>query len=231
MALESATYIDDLVDTNPTASDNVSQGDDHIRLLKSTIQASFPAITGAMTSTHTELNILDGATVSTAELNQVADLLAQVPTLETVQATTSGTEFDFTSIPSWVTKIDVLLDQVSLSGSDEVIVQLGDAGGIETTGYLARGGILSTGSQLAETTGYLCFAGGSASNAFEGICSIVNITGNVWVSNSVMSSSAGTPNLEICAGRKALSDTLTQLRVTRNGSNTFDAGQVNIRYT
>lgn len=69
MALESATYIDDLVDTNPAAGDNVSQGDDHIRLLKSTIQASFPAIAGAMTSTHTELNILDGATVSTAELN------------------------------------------------------------------------------------------------------------------------------------------------------------------
>ena len=59
MALETGTYIDDLVDTNPTAADDVSQGDDHIRLLKSTIQASFPNITGAMTATQDDLNQID----------------------------------------------------------------------------------------------------------------------------------------------------------------------------
>ena len=71
MALETGTYIDDLVATNPVATDDVSEGDDHVRLLKSTIQASFPNIAGAMTASHTELNILDGATVTTAELNQI----------------------------------------------------------------------------------------------------------------------------------------------------------------
>lgn len=64
MALESATYIDDLVDTNPTATDDVSQGDDHIRLLKSTIQASFPNITGAMTVSHTYLNNIEAGQVA-----------------------------------------------------------------------------------------------------------------------------------------------------------------------
>jgi hypothetical protein len=59
MALETGTYIDDLVSTNPTATDDVSQGDDHIRLLKSTIQASFPNITGAMTATQDDLNQID----------------------------------------------------------------------------------------------------------------------------------------------------------------------------
>jgi cytoskeletal protein CcmA (bactofilin family) len=56
MALESATYISDLVTTNPTSSDNVSDGDNHIRLLKSTVKTTFPNITGAVTSTHTAIN-------------------------------------------------------------------------------------------------------------------------------------------------------------------------------
>jgi hypothetical protein len=56
MALESATYISGLVATNPTSSDNVSDGDNHIRLLKSTIKASFPNITGALSSTHTAID-------------------------------------------------------------------------------------------------------------------------------------------------------------------------------
>jgi hypothetical protein len=60
--LESSTYISGLVTTNPTGSDDRAQGDDHIRLLKSTILNTFPNITGAVTPTHTELNYVDGVT-------------------------------------------------------------------------------------------------------------------------------------------------------------------------
>ena len=49
MALESGTYIKDLVSTNPPGTDSISQGDDHLRLIKSTIQASFPSNTNAPT--------------------------------------------------------------------------------------------------------------------------------------------------------------------------------------
>ena len=56
MALETATYIDDLVATNPTSGDNISQGDDHIRLIKSTLKSTFPNISGAVTPTHTQIN-------------------------------------------------------------------------------------------------------------------------------------------------------------------------------
>src|SRR6187455_2497417 len=59
MGLEAATYIHQLNPSNPVgAVDPKSQGDDHLRLLKSTIQASFPGIAGAMTRTHTELNAM-----------------------------------------------------------------------------------------------------------------------------------------------------------------------------
>lgn len=56
MALESSTYINGLVVTNPTSSDNISDGDNHIRLIKSTIKATFPNITGAVSGTHTAIN-------------------------------------------------------------------------------------------------------------------------------------------------------------------------------
>lgn len=56
MALESATYISDLNSSNPAASDAISTADDHLRLIKSTIKATFPNITGPMTRTQAQLN-------------------------------------------------------------------------------------------------------------------------------------------------------------------------------
>lgn len=69
MALESGTYINSLVATNPVATDGLAQADDHMRLMKSTIKATFPNITGAVTSDQSEINVLDGITSTTAELN------------------------------------------------------------------------------------------------------------------------------------------------------------------
>jgi microcystin-dependent protein len=47
MGLESATYIADLVDTNPAGSDLKSQGDNHIRMIKDVLQNTFPGATRA----------------------------------------------------------------------------------------------------------------------------------------------------------------------------------------
>lgn len=60
MGLESTTYIDGLVATNPTSSDNANQGDNHIRLIKSALKATFPAVTGAVTVTHSQINSVTG---------------------------------------------------------------------------------------------------------------------------------------------------------------------------
>ena len=48
MALESATYIDGLVTSNPTGSDNISQGDEHIRLIKTVLKNTLPDATAAI---------------------------------------------------------------------------------------------------------------------------------------------------------------------------------------
>jgi hypothetical protein len=58
MALETGTYISDLVSTNPAAGDAKAQGDDHLRLIKSTLLATFTGISGAVTATHTQINQL-----------------------------------------------------------------------------------------------------------------------------------------------------------------------------
>src|SRR5690606_2459733 len=75
MPVESGTYISDLVATNPVgATDPKSQGDDHIRLLKSTIKATFPNITGAVTATHTQLSTLNEGTLPACNGSQLTNL-------------------------------------------------------------------------------------------------------------------------------------------------------------
>lgn len=66
MALETGNYINDLVITNPTSTDPKSQGDDHIRLVKATIKATFPNINGVVTTSPDELNYMVGATIQPA---------------------------------------------------------------------------------------------------------------------------------------------------------------------
>ena len=64
-------FISDIDTSLPGVGDNAGQGDDQIRTLKSDLKDSFGSISGAVTATHTELNILDGATISTDRLNDI----------------------------------------------------------------------------------------------------------------------------------------------------------------
>jgi|APSaa5957512535_1039671.scaffolds.fasta_scaffold32427_2 hypothetical protein len=89
--LEAGSYVDDLVITNPASGDDPSQGDDHLRLIKKTVTQSFPAISGAVSSTHTELNILDGVTSSTAELNILDGVTADKDEINVLDGVTGGT--------------------------------------------------------------------------------------------------------------------------------------------
>ena len=105
MGLETGTYIDSLNTSNPGATDSVAQGDDHLRLIKSTIKNTFPNITGAMTATHTELNLLDGCTANTTELNYVD--VATLGTAEALKALTVDANLDVTGIRNLTVTGDV----------------------------------------------------------------------------------------------------------------------------
>lgn len=92
MALETATNISQLVETNPAATDGLSQADDHIRMIKAALKATFPNITGSALITHTELNHLSGGiaaqsvSLATNDAFVVNDggTMKQVPLLELI---------------------------------------------------------------------------------------------------------------------------------------------------
>lgn len=91
MALETGTYISSLNASNPASTDGLAQADDHIRLLKSTIKATLPNVTGAITATQAELNLMDGVTATTAELNTLDGITATVAELNLLDGVTATT--------------------------------------------------------------------------------------------------------------------------------------------
>lgn len=86
--IESGTYIDSLVSTNPAATDAVGQADDHLRLIKATIKATFPNITGAVTINHTDLNAVDSR-VDSLENNNNIDIQTKAATASVTMSSTS----------------------------------------------------------------------------------------------------------------------------------------------
>jgi len=153
-----------------------------------------------------------------------------VLTSGTAVASTSGTSIDFTSIPSWVKRITVMFDGVSLNGSANFLIQLGDSGGIENTGYNSSciyGGTAN--GSGASTSGFLSI-NGLNTNVMSGAFTLSNLTGNTWVLTSMTANDGGTV-LVFATGSKATSATLDRIRITTtNGTDTFDAGTINILY-
>jgi hypothetical protein len=174
--------------------------------------------------------------VTTAKIldaNVTPAKLSQPLTSGTAVASTSGTFIDFTGIPSWVKRITVMFAGVSTNGSSIIQIQLGDAGGFEITGYLGGGGLIQnvSSSQTANfTSGFGITGAGSAAAVYHGSMVLTLLSSNQWVANgSFARSDVAVPNFG--QGSKTLSDTLTQVRITTvNGTDTFDAGSINILY-
>ena len=90
MGLETGTYLDALVPTNPASTDGLAQADDHIRLLKITLTNTLPNLSGAVSATQAELNVLDGITSSTSELNVLDGITATTAELNFTDGVTSS---------------------------------------------------------------------------------------------------------------------------------------------
>lgn len=143
----------------------------------------------------------------------------------------SGVAIDLTGIPSWARRVTVLFDTLSVNGSSSLLVQIGDSGGIETTGYNGSGGIIgaSTATSTLFTTGF-GLRTSDASDVISGALVISRISGNKWTASGTFGrhtfAAAG-----MTGGVKTLSDVLTQIRVTTvGGSDTFDSGTLNVMY-
>jgi len=155
----------------------------------------------------------------------------------TAVASTSGTSIDFTGLPSWVKRITVMFAGMSTSGFSNPLIQLGDSGGIETTGYLGNGGYLASAAAIgisSWTAGFGLSQSGqwNTSQIVSGFATIVliNSSSNLWACTARVALEGGT-SVFFTAGQKPLSATLDRVRITTvNGTDTFDAGTINILY-
>ena len=152
----------------------------------------------------------------------------------TAVASTSGTSIDFTGIPSWAKRITVMFSGVSTNGTSIINLLLGTGGTptYATSGYLGTmfatiGGSaaitnLSTAITTADT--------GVATWVRHGSFTFTNITGNTWTFIGTLANS-DTVRTGLIAGSIPLGAALTAVRITTvNGTDTFDAGSINIMY-
>jgi hypothetical protein len=150
-------------------------------------------------------------------------------TLGTPQNTTSGTSIDFTSIPSGAKRIKIMMADLSTNGTSIPIIQIGDSGGIETSGYTANGLTMDV-INTTQTTGFPVSGNWGSSDSLQCVAmlELLNASTNLWV----FSSQGSIPNgFRLGAGSKSLSATLDRIRLTTvNGTETFDAGSINISY-
>jgi len=197
---------------------------------------TLPAITDTMVglaATQTLTNkTLTSPTMSGAVVSTMA---SSVITSQTSVASTSGTSITFTSIPSWVKRITVMLSGVSTSSTSRVLVQLGVVGvvPVTATGYL--GAVVQTQDAGTPTgfnfsTGFCTDGAANATAVRYGQIVMTLLTGNTWVESGVIGrSDAATTSTS--GGSIALSGTLDRVVITTiNGTDTFDAGTINILY-
>lgn len=182
-------------------------------------------INGNGTITGISAGGLPDATITPSELTQPL-------TLATAQSTTSGTAINFTSIPSWVRRITVMMNGVSLNGSAQILIQLGTSSGIESSGYLGASVHAANGNVVggaSSTAGFILYMNATA-NATAGIATIATLGSNVWAM-SYCGGLTNTTAAHVGGGNKTLGGTLDRIRITSsNGTDAFDAGSINIMY-
>jgi hypothetical protein len=177
-----------------------------------------------VTAMITDANV---TTAKIADANVTPAKLSQPLTLATAQNTTSGTSIDFTGIPSWAKRITVMLNGVSTNGANNLLVQIGDSGGIENTGYVSTA--FDRSDETQGTAGFILTSGNAAAIASSGLFICCLVGSNTWVGSSTLSRSD--VGGWAAAGTKTLSGTLDRITLTTvNGTDTFDAGSVNIMY-
>ena len=175
------------------------------------------------------------ATLSFDGVNVVSDkpVVAQGGALTLMTAkTATGTSIDFTGIPSWVKRVTVMMSNLSTNGTSAVQVQAG-SGTVQVTGYNSSGLASSSGVTplvLSSVSGFVMVSD-TAADAKTYVMVLSLVGSNLW---SASHTSGGNTNRAISGsggGSVTLSGVLDRMRITTvNGTDTFDAGTINVMY-
>jgi len=151
---------------------------------------------------------------------------ASLVTSGTAVASTSGTSIDFTGIPSWVKRVTVLFNGVSTNGTAFIYVQIG-SGSVETSGYVS---VFQGSTASGTATAAFIVTSSGASDVRYGTVVLSTMGSNLWVASSIIGITNATLTQQ-GAGAKTTSGVLDRIRLTTsNGTDTFDAGSVNILF-
>lgn len=196
--------------------------------------SALAALTGANVDTAADVLMIVDTDATASKKITVDELRTAIgPVIKTVTATTSGTEHDYTSIPSWVKRITLTLSGVSTNGSANLQVLIGDSGGFETSGYLGSSSRAGGAGDLTggnSTTGADIIAGaGSTADIRHGEIRItlVDASSNTWVITGIVGFSNAARTVYL-GYSKSLSGTLDRIRLVT--TDTFDAGSINVIY-
>lgn len=176
---------------------------------------------------------LDGSNLVNSSVTPAK--LSQPFTAGTSVASTSGTAIDFTNIPSWVKRITIMLNGVSTGGTSNLIVQLGDSGGIEQTGYSSvctYAGGTNEAAGSTQTGGLLLTSNISTASQVYGTMILNTFGNNTWFATGTTGYNISSLSAYVMSfvGAKTLSATLDRVRITSVSSDTFDLGSINILY-
>jgi len=164
-------------------------------------------------------------TVSSSGVN-IGQMNGGAITSGTAVASTSGTSIDFTSIPSWVKRITVMLQGISTNGTSNYLIQIG-SGSVTSSGYTAYANLNT--NTISSTAGFIQTFNNTAAGTHTGYDVITLLTGNTWLSNGQNGRSSDN-SMSSSSGSVALGGVLDRVRITTVGGDTFDAGLINILY-
>ena len=240
MGLESASYISQLVATNPLATDPISQGDDHIRMIKSVLQTQFSGLSGttAVTSSGAELNILDGVTATSTELNYL-----DITTLGTSENSKAVTQTAGGAITIGATSGDQTIDIASHDLAD---------GGLKLAGTLVTSsaaelnlldGVTSTTTELnyndittlgtVQTSKTVTADGSGVVNHADYVVQRPNLKDYAETHNAIGDTGGGTDDIDLTAGNvvSATVSTGTQTFTFSNPPASANAGSFTLILT
>jgi hypothetical protein len=190
---------------------------------------SLSGTTGIVTGNIAASNI---TTATIADANVTPGKLSQPMTLATAQNAT-GTAVDFTGIPSWVKRITVMLNGVSTNGTSPLRFQIGGSS-IESSGYNGCSVRTATSGTIGTTSfssGFDFFNVGSATLNYFGNCTISIMGSNTWSITGMLALPSANNDFNAITGTKQTSSSLSIVRITTvSGTDTFDAGTINIMY-
>ncbi len=180
---------------------------------------------------------INDSAVTTAKINDGAVTFAKLadgaggPQLQTAVTASGQTEIGFTGIPTWVNRITLTTSLLSTNGTNDILLQIGD-GAYVTTGYVSHNqNFTGTGTATVTSTAGFLVDVVDATGQISGCFTFTRHSGDTWALDGMFRRLSSPSSMGVTVGELTLSGDLDRVRATTvGGTDTFDAGSINISW-